>query len=148
MTQEGDFYTVEQAAKILNLTSGRIRQMLRSGALEGERDEAGRWRIPAHAVHDRSRPARVERTSPTEATSESRESPEKLAELESEVRFLRYQLGLQQGRLRLTEKAESTLREALERERARADTERERAEQLQRHLDETRRPWWRKMFGG
>ena len=86
MTEEGDFYTVEQAAKILKLTSGRIRQMLRSGALEGERDEAGRWRIPAHAVHDRPRTVRVERTSPTETTSESRESPEKLAELESEVR--------------------------------------------------------------
>ena len=147
MTEEGDFYTVEQAAKILKLTSGRIRQMLRSGALEGERDEAGRWRIPAHAVPDRPRTVRVERTSPTETTSESRESPEKLAELESEVRFLRYQLGLQQGRLWLTEKAESTLREALEREQARADTERERAEQLQRQLDEARRPWWRKMFG-
>ena len=148
MTGEGEFYTVEQAAKILKLTSGRIRQMLRSGALEGERDEAGRWRIPAHAVHDRPRPARVERTSPTEATSDSRGSPERLAELESEVRYLRYQLGLQQGRLRSTEKAESTLREALEREQARADTEHERAEQLQRQLDGANRPWWRKMFGG
>ena len=48
----------------------------------------------------------------------------------------------------LTQKRESTLREALEREQARADTERERAEQLQRQLDEARRPWWRKMFGG
>ena len=147
MMEEGDFYTVEQAAKILKLTSGRIRQMLRSGALEGERDEVGRWRIPAHAVHDRPRLVQVERASPTETPSESRESPERLAELEAEVRFLRYRLGLQQGRLELTEKAESTLREALEREQARADTERERAEQLQRQLDEANRPWWRNMFG-
>src|SRR5215208_632117 len=146
MMEEGDFYTVEQAAKILKLTSGRIRQMLRSSALEGERDEAGRWRIPAHAVHDRSRLVQVERASPTETPSESRESPERLAELEAEV-SLRYRLGLQQGRLELTEKAESTLREALEREQARADTERERAEQLQRQLDEANRPWWRNMFG-
>ena len=146
MMEEGDFYTVEQAAKILKLTSGRIRQMLRSGALEGERDEVGRWRIPAHAVHDRPRLVQVERASPTETPSESRESPERLAELEAEV-SLRYRLGLQQGRLELTEKAESTLREALEREQARADTERERAEQLQRQLDEANRPWWRNMFG-
>jgi len=144
--EEGDFYTVEQAAKILKLTSGRIRQMLRSSALEGERDEVGRWRIPAHAVHDRPRLVQVERASPTETPSESRESPERLAELEAEV-SLRYRLGLQQGRLELTEKAESTLREALEREQARADTERERAEQLQRQLDEANRPWWRNMFG-
>src|SRR5215213_6092263 len=85
MMEEGDFYTVEQAAKILKLTSGRIRQMLRSSALEGERDEVGRWRIPAHAVHDRPRLVQVERASPTETPSESRESPERLAELEAEV---------------------------------------------------------------
>ena len=53
MEREGDFYTVDEAAKVLKLTPGRIRQMLRAGDLEGSRDEAGRWRIPAHAVHDR-----------------------------------------------------------------------------------------------
>jgi len=30
-----DFYSVEQAARILKLTPGRIRQMLRAGELEG-----------------------------------------------------------------------------------------------------------------
>jgi hypothetical protein len=30
-----DFYTVEEAAKVLQLTPGRIRQMLRVGELEG-----------------------------------------------------------------------------------------------------------------
>jgi hypothetical protein len=50
-------------------------------------------------------------------------------------------------RLELTEQAESTLREALDRERERADAERERAEKLQAELDRARLPWWRKMFG-
>ena len=31
-----DFYTVEEAAKVLQLTPGRIRQMLRAGELEGD----------------------------------------------------------------------------------------------------------------
>ena len=31
---EGDFYTVDEAAKVLKFTSGRIRQMLRAGELE------------------------------------------------------------------------------------------------------------------
>jgi hypothetical protein len=63
-------------------------------------------------------------------------------------RDLRYQLGLSVGRMELTEKAESTLREALERERERADQERERAEKLQEELNRSRLPWWRKLFSG
>jgi hypothetical protein len=33
---QGDFYTVEEAAKVLGRTPGRIRQLLRDGTLEGE----------------------------------------------------------------------------------------------------------------
>src|SRR5215210_5488380 len=128
---EGDYYSVSQATKVLKVTTGRVRRMLGSGELIGEKDDNGRWRIPAHLVHDRPRPPRVERKSaspafPTDTPTQATESPEKLSELESEVRELRYRLGLSEGRLELTEKAESTLREALERERERADKERER----------------------
>ena len=149
---EEDFYSVDEAARILKLTPGRIRQMLRAGELEGippgEAESGGRgpgrgWKIPMHAVHDRDRPARVERSGATEPP----ESPERLLGLEAEVRDLRYQLGLSRGRIELTEKAESTLRDALERERERADAERERAEKLQAELDRARLPWWRRMFG-
>jgi excisionase family DNA binding protein len=141
---EEDFYSVDEAAKILKLTPGRIRQMLRAGELEGgipPEEGGGRgWKIPMHAVHDRDRPARAR-------PSEPPESPERLSELEVEVRTLRYELGLSRGRLELTEQAESTLREALERERERADAERERAEKLQAELDHARLPWYRKLFG-
>jgi hypothetical protein len=144
---EEDFYSVDEAAKILKLTPGRIRQMLRDGGLKGgippeESGERG-WKIPMHAVHDRNRPARVERSGATGPP----ESPERLSDLEAEVRDLRYQLGLSRGRIELTEKAESTLREALERERERADAERARAEQLQAELDRARLPWWKRVFG-
>jgi excisionase family DNA binding protein len=57
-----DFYSVEEAARVLQLTPGRIRQMLRAGELEGvpPEESGGRgWKIPMHAVHDRHRPARV-----------------------------------------------------------------------------------------
>jgi excisionase family DNA binding protein len=47
---------VSQAAKVLKVTTGRIRQMLGSGELGGEKDVNGRWRIPAHLIHDRPRP--------------------------------------------------------------------------------------------
>ena len=143
-------YTVQEAARILRLTPGRIRQMLRAGELEGippgEAEGGGRgpgrgWKIPMHAVHDRDRPGRVERS------QEAPEAPERLSDLEAEVRDLRYQLGLSRGRIELTEKAESTLRDALERERERADAERERAEKLQAELDRARLPWWKRVFG-
>jgi excisionase family DNA binding protein len=141
---EDGFYTVGEAAKILKLTPGRVRQMLRSGELEGvppeESGERG-WRIPMRAVHDRGRPPRVERPESPPDT------PERLPDLEAEVRELRYQLGLSRGRLELTEKAESTLRDALERERQRAEEERERAERLQAELERARLPWWRKLLG-
>jgi hypothetical protein len=51
-------------------------------------------------------------------------------------------------RLELTEVTESTLREALERERERADEERDRANRLEEELREARRPWWRRVFWG
>jgi excisionase family DNA binding protein len=144
---DGDFYSVDEAARILKLTPGRIRQMLRAGELEGVApDESGErgWRIPMHAVHDRDRPGRAS----LEQAPEAAGAPERLPELELEVRELRYQLGLSRGRIELTEKAESTLREALARERERADAERERAEKLQAELDRARLPWWKRMFSG
>lgn len=147
---EEDTYSVDEAARILKLTPGRIRQMLRAGELEGVPPEASGergWKIPMHAVHDRDRPARAARP----ASPEASDAPERLSDLEVEVRDLRYQLGLSRGRIELTEKAESTLRDALDRERERADAERTRAEQLQADLDREReaagRPWWRKLFG-
>jgi excisionase family DNA binding protein len=46
-------YTPAQAALILRVSPTRVRQLLQDGELEGERDEAGHWLIPARAVHDR-----------------------------------------------------------------------------------------------
>jgi hypothetical protein len=58
MTEEGDhYYTVDEAARILELSPACVRQMLRAGELEGERHEEciegvlGPWRIPKHPVH-------------------------------------------------------------------------------------------------
>ena len=34
---QGDFYTVDEAAKVLGRTPGRIHQLLRDGTLEGVR---------------------------------------------------------------------------------------------------------------
>ena len=57
MSEEGDHYTVDEAARILELSPACVRQMLRASELEGERREEriegvlGPWRIPKRAVH-------------------------------------------------------------------------------------------------
>jgi excisionase family DNA binding protein len=49
--QDRGFYTVEQAADTLELTRGRIRQMLRGGDLEGSKEPGDRgWRITRESV--------------------------------------------------------------------------------------------------
>jgi hypothetical protein len=139
---EGDYYSVSQAAKILKVTHGRIRQMLGSGELEGEKDEAGHWIIPAHVVHDRPRPPRVERvpaapTGPPESTGAS----ENLSDLLDRVPpRLERELGRSEGARELEAVARSTLEEQLQRER-------ERADRLEEEVRQSRRSWWRKFFG-
>ncbi len=57
MTEEGDHYTVDEAARVLDLSPACLRQMLRAGELEGERREEriegvlGPWRVSKRAVH-------------------------------------------------------------------------------------------------
>ncbi len=55
------------------------------------------------------------------------------------------------SRLELTEQAESTTREALERETEALQRERERADRLEQEnrdlQEEARRPWYKKLFG-
>jgi hypothetical protein len=157
-------YTVEEAAKVLGRTPGRIRQMLRGGELSGEHedgDERKPWRVhkwSAHALRDRlqeDRPA-AGRGTASRSPREPRESPESAYELFRVVQDLQRELGRVEGRLEITETAESTLREDLERERrraeeerARAEAERERAEELRRELEAERsRGFWSRLFGG
>jgi len=136
---EGDYYTTGEAARILKVTEARVRQMLGAGEMEGSRDPVSdRWRIPQHAVH-----TRLEQRRPPEATrtsADAREWIDRVTELERE-------LGRLEGRLEITEVAASTLREQLERERQRADEERERANRLAEQLQEAQRPWWKRWFG-
>ena len=57
MAEENSHYTVDEAARILELSPACVRQMLRAGELEGERREEriegvlGPWRIPRRVVH-------------------------------------------------------------------------------------------------
>ena len=90
----GDWYTAMQAAHILRLTPTRVRQLLQSGELDGERDEVGHWLIPAHVVHERLE--RLRRESFLEAVGYDPSSVGEMRELvevlRSQVEMLRTEL--------------------------------------------------------
>ena len=169
-------YGVDEAARVLGLSPARVRQMLRSGELEGERREEriegvlGPWRIPAQAVrafqeHRAAREATADtvggasQSSPGEVTAATpSEASELLSEgvrqLREKVEDLLGELGRLESRLEAAEIQETTLRESLERESERAERERERAAGLQAELDAERarrneepRGAWRRLFG-
>lgn len=155
MENEGDYYTAAETARILELTGGRVRQMLSAGEIQGAlRDEGGRWLIPQYVVHAMLEKRRLEeRQSPRrgKATEQSSEAPETSAERqEMQIRLedLQRQLGRLEGRLELEAVAQSTLKESLDRERQRADAMELEAKELRQRLEEAQKPWWRKLFGG
>lgn len=141
-----EYYTVREAAKILNLTDRRVRQLMESGDLEATRAE-GRWKVfrkSVYAFRDSRRTfgaSQEELGWPAEASEALRRAEElqrQLGRLEGEMK----------ARLELTEVTQSTLREQLERERERADEERERAEKLREELDvERSKGFWRRLLG-
>ena len=113
---DGEEYTAQEAARILRTTERTIRRRLERGDLDGRRDPTtGRWFVSARSV-TAAMPDR-----PPKESQENLEAPESVRNYQERVEALQRELGRLEGRLELTETAESTLREQLERERSRAD---------------------------
>jgi excisionase family DNA binding protein len=134
---EEETYTVQEAARILRTTERTVRRRLERGDLEGTQDSTtGRWRIEAHSVTSAmtDRPPKASQEPPESLESES------VQDYQRRVEDLQRQLGRLEGRLEITEVAESTLREQLQRER-------ERADRLEEELRDARRSWWSRLLG-
>jgi hypothetical protein len=122
--------TVEAAAKVLDRTPGRVRQLLRSGDLEGEHeggDASKPWGVYGWSVHAYRDAERGGARGPGGDGQESTRGARMPPDGPGHGRTQR-ELGRLEGRLELTAQAKSTAREDLERERARADEERNRAD--------------------
>jgi excisionase family DNA binding protein len=133
-SDRSELYTVQEAAKVLGITDRRVRALAQEGRIEGERTEGG-WKLFRYSVHS-FRDARRERERPLEARGSDLSTSEWLGRIEA----LQRELGRLEGRLELTERAESTVREERdrllreleeERRQRQADIQRERAERLQ-----------------
>ena len=140
--KDGDSYTPVQAAHILRVTPARIRQLLQGGELEGDRDEAGHWRIPSRAVDEQLERMR------RDLFPEGVWADLSLSEWVEKVETLQRELGLE-GHLDLAERSESNLldeRDQLLKERDEAASE---VRRLRTELDEERsKGFWARLFGG
>lgn len=144
---------VRQAARTLDVTQSRVRQMLGKGELEGDHDERGNWLVYTRSVNamKEQRAGRAESSGRTDEVNDLYEIIGRLRERA-------------ENRMELTEKTESTMREerrtlleTLERERARADRYEEEARALRAELEECRRDleranerargFWSRLFG-
>jgi multidrug efflux pump subunit AcrA (membrane-fusion protein) len=153
-----DFYTLPEAAQLLEMAQRRLLEKLESGEIEGERDpQSGRWKVSRQAVD--------ELISTGSSTEDSAEEPpgtsaEMLRGLVEEFGELHRQVGHLRSRLDRARRAEREERERLqaELEQAREDQrrERERADKLQQEAGTLRdelesergKGSLRRLFGG
>ncbi len=151
-----DFYTLPEAAQILDAPQRSLLKSLETGEIEGEQDpQSGRWKIPKQAVDER-----VSAESSPEDTAEDSQgqSAEMLRELVDEMGDLHRLVGHLKSRLdraRRTEREErERLMAELEQEREGHRHERERADRLHAEARRLRQDLqrakgsWRRLFGG
>jgi chromosome segregation ATPase len=147
-----DVYTPAEAERILArtgkpITERRIRQMLQGGELEGFRDEAGRWHVLQSEVH------RLRDERPRAAERRPGLVPENVSELLEAVRSLERERGRLEGRLELTERAESSIREERDRLLGELEAERDERRRLLERLEaqqqeaQQRRGFWSRLLG-
>jgi hypothetical protein len=153
-----DFYTLIEAARVLEIPQRRLLEMLGTGEIVGEQDPlSSRWQISKHAVDELVSPAPLAEGSAEEFPNRSsemiRELVDELGTVQSEVGRLRNRLNL----ARRTEKEERELLLAeLEQERERYRQECERADRLQDEVNRLREELesernkgsWRRLVGG
>jgi predicted nuclease with TOPRIM domain len=151
-----DFYTLPEAAQILEAPQRSLLKSLETGEIEGERDpQSGRWKIPKQAVDERLSAD----LSPEDTAEEFQgQCAEMLRDLVGEMGDLHRHVGHLRSRLdraRRTEREErENLLAELEQEREGHRRERERASRLHEEASRLREELerakgsWRRLFSG
>jgi hypothetical protein len=153
-----DFYTLAEAARVLEIPQRRLLEMLEAGEIVGEQDpQSSRWYISKHTVHELVSPA----PSPEGHSEEFPDrSTEMIQELVDELGNLHSGMGRLRNRLNLARRTEKEERELLlaelEQERERYRKEHERADMLQEEVNRLREELeseknkgsWRRLVGG
>src|SRR5918994_2978029 len=134
VTGNGGWVTTRQAARALNVMPRQVRNYIAAGDLEGRKEGKGvteRWVVSISSVETLRQKRHSEGKLPgqyrdvadeAEDTGQSTGNAAALIrELAERLEDAQYELGRAEAQLELTAQAESTLQEALERERERAD---------------------------
>jgi regulator of replication initiation timing len=139
------FYTLSEAARVLEIPQRRLLEKVETGEIEGEQDpHSSRWMISKRAVDElvSDGPSSAESSSevPTEESPER--SAQMIRELVDQLGNLHRQVGHLRTRLDRARRAENDEREhllaELEQERERHRLERERADRLQEEANRLR----------
>lgn len=146
VTGNGGWVTTRQAARALGVIPRQVRNYIAAGDLEGYKEGKGvteRWLVSISSVETFRQKRHSEGKVPgryrdvagvAEETGHSAgETAALIRELATRLEDVQYELGRAEVQLELTAQAESTLQEALERER-------ERADKLEAELREARKP--------
>jgi uncharacterized protein involved in exopolysaccharide biosynthesis len=150
-----DFYTLPEAAQVLEVPQRSLLKSLETGEIEGERDpQSGRWKIPKQAADER-----VSAESSPEDNAEDFQGlcAEMLRELVDEMGDLHRLVGHLKSRLDRARRTEREAREQLlaeleqereghRRERERADRLHAEARRLRQDLQRAKGSWLR-LFG-
>jgi hypothetical protein len=157
------FYTLSEAARVLELPQRRLLEKVEAGEIEGEQDpHSSRWMISKHAVDELvSADPSSGGPSPEISTEEFPvKSTEMIRALVEELGNLHRQLGHLRNNLDRARRVEKEEREQLlaklEQERERHRQERERADMLQEEANRLREELesernkgaWRRLFSG
>jgi hypothetical protein len=142
----GGWVTTRQAARALGVIPRQVRNYIAAGDLEGRKEGKGvteRWLVSISSVEALRQKRHSEGKIPgqyrdvadeaAEAGQSAGNTAELIRELTTRLEDVQYELGRAEARLELTTQTESTLQDALERERDRAD-------RLERELREARKP--------
>lgn len=160
--------TTDVAAAALEVTPRTVRNLIQRGELDAKVEGEGvekTYSVPISSLEylrdTRKNSGNIPRK--VRAISGDTELAEIVSDLQSRLESLQFELGRAQARAELTERAESTLREDVERERQeRSEAQRkvehleqerlqaqEEARQLREELEvERAKGFWRRLFGG
>jgi hypothetical protein len=134
VTEKGGWVTTHQATRALGVIPWQVRNYIAAGDLEGHKEGKGvkeRWIVSISSVevlrqkrHSEGKiPGQYRDVAgdPEDVGHGAGENVALIRGLAARLEDVQYELGRAEARLELTTQAESTLREALERERERAD---------------------------
>jgi DNA-binding transcriptional MerR regulator len=146
---ESEWVTTRVAAKAFGVKPRQVRNYIAEGELKYRTEGNGvskTYFVSINSVNELRekrnsagiKPRKDREISP--GALDATANPEMFEGFAAKLESRAVEIGELRARLGLTSQAESTLREQLERER-------ERADRLEKQLEEARRSWWRRFFG-